>query len=107
MFGTVGRFRIKPGHEEQVQALNDEWTRTIRPTLSGLVVELWGRPVAGSGEMIAVVLMQDEATYRALAAHPEQDAWYRRMVEHLEAEPTWEDITWEAVRLDAIRPAGG
>ena len=106
MFGTIGRFRVKPGHEAQVRALNDEWTRTIRPTIPGLIVEQWGRPVGRSGEMIGVVLMQDEATYRELAARPEQNAWYRRLVEHLEAEPTWEDVAWEAMRADASPLAG-
>ena len=36
--------------------------------------------------------MQDEPTYRNLAAMPEQDAWFRRFVEHPEGEPTWKDI---------------
>ena len=103
MFGTIGHFRIKPGHEEQVRALTEEWERTIRPTIPGLVVSLSGRPVDRPGELVDVVLMQDEATYRALAARPEQDAWYRRLVEHLEAEPAWEDIAWESVRADASR----
>ena len=107
MFGTIGRFRVKPGHEEQVRALAEEWARTIRPTIPGLIVELWGFPTEKSGEMITVVLMQDEATYRALAARPEQDAWYRRLVEHLEAEPTWEDVAWEAVRADADQARSG
>jgi hypothetical protein len=101
MLGTIGRFRVKPGHEERVRALNEEWARDIRPTIPGLVVELWGRPVGAPGEQVAVVLMQDEATYRALAARPEQDAWYRRLVEHLEAEPSWEDVAWDAVRAEA------
>lgn len=101
MFGTIGRFHVKPGHEGQVRALDEEWARTIRPTIPGLVVSLWGRAVGPSGEAIAVVLMQDEATYRGLAARPEQDAWYRRMVEHLDAEPVWEDVVWDLVRADA------
>jgi hypothetical protein len=100
MFGTIGRFRIKPGHEEQVTALTEEWERTIRPTIPGVVVALWGRPVAGGGETVDVVAMQDEATYQALANRAEQDAWYRRWVEHLEGEPTWEDVVWEGAKVD-------
>jgi hypothetical protein len=100
MFGTIRRFRIKPGHEAQVRELDDEWARTIRPGIPGLVVSQWGRPVGRPAELIAIVLMQDEATYRGLAAKPEQDAWYRRMVEHLEAEPVWEDVVWDLVRAD-------
>ena len=42
--------------------------------------------------MVFLALAQDEATYRALAAMPEQDAWYRRMLEHIEGEPSWDDV---------------
>jgi len=107
MFGTIGHYRVKPGHEEEVRALVEEWDREIRPTIPGLVVALTGRPVERPGEVVAVVLMRDEATYRGLAARPEQDGWYRRLVEHLEAEPTWEDIAWEEVQVDASRADGG
>ena len=107
MFGTIGRFRPKPGHEDRIMAVNEEWWRDIRPTIPGLIVGLWGRPVDRPGEVVEIVLMQDEATYRALAANPEQDAFYRRLVEHLEAEPTWEDVAWEEVRVDAGRATRG
>ncbi len=92
MFGTIGRFRVKPGHEERVRALDEEWGRTIRPTVPGLVVSLWGRAADRPGEMVAVVLMADEATYRALADMPEQHAFYLRFNEVFEAEPSWEDV---------------
>ena len=53
---------------------------------------------AGDGRAIVfVALAQDEATYRNLANLPEQDAFYRRMLEHLEAEPTWEDVEMEII----------
>jgi len=103
MFGTIGHFRPKPGHEQQIRDLTEEWARTMRPTIPGLVVQLSGHPVDQAGELLEVVLMQDEATYRALAASPAQDEWYRRLVEHLEAEPTWEDVAWDDVRLDAAQ----
>ena len=105
MFGTIGRFRPTPGREDQIEALLEEWARTIRPRLPGLVVQLSGRPADRPGEIVALVLMRDEATYRELAARPEQDAWFRRLIEHLEAEPVWEDIAWGTFRADAGRPA--
>jgi hypothetical protein len=106
MFGTIGHFRVKSGHEAQLRTLNEEWERTVRPTIPGLIVGIFGRPSGRPGEMVSVILMQDEATYRALAARPEQDAWYRRMIEHLEAEPTWEDVAWEELRVAAGRFGG-
>jgi hypothetical protein len=43
-------------------------------------------------------LFQDEETYRNLAANPEQDAWFRKMMELTEG-----DVTWEDVQIDDIR----
>ena len=77
-----------------------------RPTVPGPVVQLGGRLADRPGEMRAVILMQDEATYRELASRPEQDVWHRTLVEHLETEPTWDDVTWELARLD-IRDVSG
>jgi hypothetical protein len=41
--------------------------------------------------------MQDKATYQQLAAMPEQDAWYRRMTEHLDGDVQWEDVEMERI----------
>jgi hypothetical protein len=92
MFGTIGHARPKPGREVQLQGLFDEWNRNIRPKVPGSFLSLSGRPKDRPGEMVFVALAQDEATYRALAAMPEQDAWYRRLLEHVEGEPSWEDV---------------
>ena len=75
MFGTIGHSRIKPGHEEQVRALNADWDREMRPTIPGVVWALWGTPTGRAGEIVNVIAVQDEATYRALAENPAQDAW--------------------------------
>lgn len=105
MFGTIGHARPKAGHEDQFAALMDEWKRTVRPTIPGGFLELSGRPVDRAGEVVFIALAQDEATYRALAASPEQDAFYRQMLEHLEGEPTWEDVEMEITVQDALQPA--
>jgi hypothetical protein len=102
MFGTIGHFRPKPGHEAQIDALLDEWQRTIRPSVPGAVTNISGHCTTHNGEIVAVVLMQDEQTYRNLAASEEQDRWYHRLLEHLQAEPEWEDIAWNQVSADAM-----
>ena len=73
----------------------EEWRRTIRPRIPGPVLQMVGAPKDRPGEVVFVALTRDEATYRALAAMPEQDAWFRRFVEHIEGEPTWEDVEME------------
>lgn len=100
MFGTIGHARPKPGTEAQFNALTEEWMRTIRPKVPGSFLELHGRPKDRPGEVVFIALAQDEATYRRLADLPEQDAYFHKMMEFLEAEPTWEDVEMEIAIKD-------
>jgi hypothetical protein len=100
MFGTIGHARLKPGAEDQLTSLMGEWTRTIRPTIPGSVLELTGTPVDRPGEVVFIALMQDEQTYRNLAADPAQDAWYRRFLELVEGDVHWEDVQMEITLQD-------
>lgn len=97
MFGTIGHGRLKNGHDADFEAMFSEWRTSIRPLVPGTFIELAGHRADDSREIVFVALAQDEATYRALAELPEQDAFYRQMVEHLEAEPSWEDVELEVV----------
>jgi hypothetical protein len=96
MFGTIGHIRIREGHEAAMSNLMDEWLEKIRPRIPGSFLNLYGRSVDRSGDTVFVALARDEATYRQLAELPEQDAWYRRMLEHIEGEPEWEDVELDA-----------
>ncbi len=98
---SIGHFTFKEGHLEAIRELELEWERTIRPGIPGMIAEFIGVPVDRANETVHVVLMQDEETYRNLAALPAQDAWYRKLLTHLEQEPTWEDVSWDAIRLDS------
>ncbi len=97
MFGTIGHARPKPGHEDQLAALLEEWRREIRPTIPGGFLSLNGHAAGQPNEQIFVGLAQDEAAYRALAESPIQDAWFRKLMEHMEGEPRWEDVELEIV----------
>lgn len=95
MFGTIGRIRIRDGHDAAMRELMDDWSGTIRPRIPGSFLNLYGRSVDRPGETVFVALAVDEATYRDLARMPEQDAWYRRLLDHIEGEPEWEDVELE------------
>lgn len=95
MFGTIGHARLKSGRQSQLDALTQEWQQTIRPQIPGEVLQLVGHADGKPEELVFVALVQDEATYRQMAAMPEQDAWYRRMTEHLEGDVRWEDVELE------------
>lgn len=43
------------------------------------------------GEAALVAIFTDRAARRANAKDPEQDRWYRRVREHPETNPMWED----------------
>lgn len=94
MYGTIGRFTPKPGHHREIHALLAEWESMIRPGIPGTVHSFNGQCENHPGEIVAVVMLEDEKTYRTMADSPEQRHWYDRMVNHLEEEPEWEDIDW-------------
>ena len=40
MFGTIGRARLKEGHNADIQAMMTEWKTSIRPLVPGTFNEL-------------------------------------------------------------------
>ena len=92
-YGTVFRMRIKPGAEQQIVALLQEWERERKPKVRGALGGYLFKPDSRSNELIGVAVFRDREAYRANAGDPEQDAWYRRLREQLVADPEWEDGT--------------
>lgn len=92
MFGTIGHARIRAGQKEALDGLMRDWKQTIRPLVPGAFLEVTGHRAGLPEELVFLALAEGEATYRHLADLPEQDGFYRRMVELLETEPTWEDV---------------
>ncbi len=95
MFGTIARATLKPGQEGKLQAMLDEWQRDIRPKIPGKFVELTGHHAGKPDEIVFIALAQDEATYRQLAAMPEQHQFYLKFNEVFTSEPSWEDVELE------------
>ena len=91
MYGTVARMRPKPGHEQALIELNEEWQRERKPKVKGAVGAYVLRPDNKPDEMILMAVFEDRQTYRANADDPEQDRWFRRLRENLQADPEWED----------------
>lgn len=91
MYGTVARVRVKPGQEKALLALMDEWWRARRPKVKGAITGYLYKLDKNPNEMIMAVVFQDKKTYHDNANDPEQDKWYRRFRELLQADPIWED----------------
>lgn len=89
MYGTVFRIQPKLGTEEEIIRLMEQWDRERRPKVKGVVATYLYR--LDQGGMMGAVVFQDKETYEANANDPEQDRWYRRLRELLEADPEWND----------------
>jgi quinol monooxygenase YgiN len=81
--------RAKSGHEQALMDVSAEEIAANRPP--GLVSTLVYRSVDDPQEYWLAVAFDSEEAYRRNAASPEQDDWYRRLLEHLEGEPEWHD----------------
>lgn len=91
MYGTIFRMRVKPGQEEGVVKLFQEWDRERKPQVEGALGGYVMRPDNRPGELIGVAMFRDKASYLANADDPDQDRWFQRIRELLEADPEWED----------------
>ncbi|MCI0439344.1 MAG: hypothetical protein L0177_09460 [Chloroflexi bacterium] len=91
MYGTIFRMKPKQGQEQKIIELFEEWERTRKPKVKGAVAGFLMRPDKMAGELVGVAIFSDKASYDANADDPEQDKWYRRLRDLLQADPTWED----------------
>jgi heme-degrading monooxygenase HmoA len=89
MWGTIARMRVKPGHERALMEMMSEDLAQNRPP--GFVSSLVYRSAGDPQEYWLAVAFESEEAYRKNADSPDQDAEYRRMLEHLEEPPEWHD----------------
>ena len=91
MYGTVANIRVKSGHQDDLIKLMQEWNDERRPKIpgaqTGYVVQLDSDPQ----DLIMIGIFDDKDTYVKNADDPDQDRWFRRIMEHLESEPAWHD----------------
>ncbi len=88
MYGTVARYRLKPGMEERLL----DFEREIREVkLPGLVAEFTVRLDEDPNVYYEVVVFESREAYRAVAESSEQDARYRELRTLLEGPPEWHD----------------
>lgn len=88
MYGTVARLKVKPGMEEQLQALA---TDPVYQQVPGAVAQYVYKLDNSPGEYYLAVLFESKEAYWANATSPEQDARYRRMRDTLAEDPEWHD----------------
>lgn len=92
MFGTIGHATLKPGARANFDDLMADWNTNIRPKVPGAFINLVGNVAGSPNDCVFVALAQDEATYRNLAALPEQNSWFERFASNVVGDVIWEDV---------------
>lgn len=88
MYGTVARFRLKPGMEGQVIEQMHAFEVAKVP---GAVATYVYQMDADANEYYMAVVFASKESYVANAQSSEQDARYRQLLALLESEPEWHD----------------
>jgi hypothetical protein len=88
MYGTVFRYRVKPGMEEKVSALITEFE--ANPP-EGFVAAWTYRLDSGGGEYITAAAHTSKESYVENAGRPAQAAWFQSFRELLVDDPEWND----------------
>lgn len=88
MYGTVFRYRLKPGMEQQHLELFKNFD--ANPP-EGYVASWTYRLDAGNNEYITAAAHSDRAAYLENAARPEQSAFFERFRALLAADVVWND----------------
>ena len=86
MYGTVARFRLKPGMLEQVRRFFDE----MEPP-PGQVWRFVYQLDSDPDEYMVAVAFESKEAYIANADRPEQHAAFMRLAELLQGAPEWHD----------------
>jgi heme-degrading monooxygenase HmoA len=96
-YGTVARYRVKPGHAEQFM---ERMKRFEESPPRGWIYTTVFRRDSDHDEIWASVVFESEELYKQNANSPDMDEQYRQMLEHLTAEPEWHDghVIHEAMR---------
>ena len=91
MYGTIALAKPKQGQEQAVVEMLEQWWRQRRPQVPGALASTLYRNESNPAELMLAVVFESKEAYQRNAENPEQDKWYRQLVEHLEGEPRWID----------------
>ncbi|MDA0987999.1 MAG: hypothetical protein O2783_02440 [Chloroflexi bacterium] len=91
MYGTVAHIRVKEGHGDGIKQLLREWNAERAPKVKGAMPGYLFQLDKDPQDWIMIAMFQDKASYVANAEDPDQDRWFKRLMEHLEGEPQWND----------------
>ena len=88
MYGSVFRWRVKPGMDERVMQLIEEF-RADPP--EGFVGAATYKLNAGGGEYITAAAHRDKSSYQEHAGREAQAAWFAKFQDCLDGDVEWND----------------
>lgn len=98
MFVNVFTYRAKAGQEDAMVALLEDWERNRRPHAPGFVSAEVFRDIKDPRSFINIARFESAEAAQAVANNPDQDAWYRRLVDLCESGPVFTDcsVAWQS-----------
>jgi quinol monooxygenase YgiN len=100
MYGTIARFRIKPGVKDEFIKTMDSFGDTI---IQGWVADYYFQMDKDPDEFYLVAIFNDKETYTANADSAQQHEQYLKFRSFLVADPEWND----GFILSATGPGAG
>lgn len=88
MYGSVSRWRVKEGKQEEIERLMAEVSRDRAPGSRALNVY---RSDADPREYWVAGVFESREAYTSNSDSPEQTARFRQLRELMEADPEWHD----------------
>ena len=87
MFITISTYWAKPGEEDAIVALYEDWQRNQLPEAKGYLSGELMRDIETPRKFIAIMRFESRESAQALANDPEQNAWFGRLVSLMENVP--------------------
>lgn len=91
MYGTIALLHARAGHEDALLEVMENWWGERVGAVDGAVSSEVRQSDQDPSRFFMIVTFKSREQYVANANHPDQDAWYRRLVEHLTEDPQWLD----------------
>jgi quinol monooxygenase YgiN len=88
MYGSVSRWRVKDGKQDELKALMEEVTRDAAPGSRAVYVY---QADSDPREYWVVGVWESREAYTSNSATPEQDARFQRLRALMETDPEWHD----------------
>lgn len=86
MFVTISIYKAKPGEEDAIIALYEDWQRTLRPRTQGYLSGELLRSIENPCEFIAISHFESQEAAQRSTSISEQNAWYRRLISLMQIE---------------------